>query len=74
MWWGTPLIPALERQRQVDLCELEASLVYRLSSKTALHTDTDTDTHTHTHTQSKKIKDNVSLSMKGSKRKQCIFE
>ena len=29
------LIPALERQRQVDLCDWEASLVYRLSSRTA---------------------------------------
>ena len=26
-WWHTPLIPAVRRQRQVDLCELEASLV-----------------------------------------------
>jgi hypothetical protein len=26
-----PLIPVLRRQRQVDLCELEASLVYRVS-------------------------------------------
>ena len=34
-WWHTPLIPALGRQRQVDLCECEASLVYRTSSKTA---------------------------------------
>ncbi|CAO2587489.1 hypothetical protein LEMLEM_LOCUS4506 [Lemmus lemmus] len=24
-----PLIPALGRQRQVDLCEFEASLVYK---------------------------------------------
>jgi hypothetical protein len=30
-----PLIQALGRQRQVNLCELEASLVYRASSKTA---------------------------------------
>jgi hypothetical protein len=30
-----PLIPALRMQRQVDLCEFEASLVYRASSKTA---------------------------------------
>jgi hypothetical protein len=29
------LIPALRRQRQVDLYELEASLVYRVSSRTA---------------------------------------
>jgi hypothetical protein len=25
-WRCTPLIPALQRQRQVDLCEFEASL------------------------------------------------
>jgi hypothetical protein len=30
--WHTPLIPALGRQRQADL---EASLVYRESSRTA---------------------------------------
>jgi hypothetical protein len=30
-----PLIPALRRQRQVDLCEFEASLVYTASSRTA---------------------------------------
>ena len=29
------LIPALGRQRKVDLCEFEASLVYRMSSRTA---------------------------------------
>ena len=28
------LIPALRRQRQADLCEFEASLVYRVSSRT----------------------------------------
>ena len=28
-----PLIPALRRQRQEDLCELEISLVYRVSSR-----------------------------------------
>ena len=27
-WWPTPFVPALGRQRQVDLCELEDSLVY----------------------------------------------
>ena len=34
-WWCTPLIPALGKQRQVDLCVFEASLVYRVSSRTA---------------------------------------
>jgi hypothetical protein len=29
-----PLIPALERQRLVGLCEFEASLVYTVSSRT----------------------------------------
>ena len=29
------LIPTLERQRQEDLCEFEANLVYRVSSKRA---------------------------------------
>ena len=33
-WWRTPLIPALGRQRQADLCEFETSLVYRASSMT----------------------------------------
>ena len=30
-----PLIPALGRQRQADLCEFGARLVYRVSSRTA---------------------------------------
>ena len=31
-WWCcTPLIPALGRQRQADLCEFKANLVYRVS-------------------------------------------
>ena len=29
------MIPALRKQRQEDLCEFEASLVYRVSSMTA---------------------------------------
>jgi hypothetical protein len=33
-WWYTPLIPALRKQRQVD-SEFEASLVYKVSSRTA---------------------------------------
>jgi hypothetical protein len=30
-----PLIPALRRQGQEDLCEFKASLVYRASTRTA---------------------------------------
>jgi hypothetical protein len=30
-----PVVPALWRQRQVDLCELEASLVYQSTFRTA---------------------------------------
>jgi hypothetical protein len=33
-----PLIPALRRQREVDLCEFEASLVYRVNLSTAKST------------------------------------
>ena len=37
-----PFIPALGRQRQVDLCEFNTSLVYSVSSRTAklLHRET----------------------------------
>jgi hypothetical protein len=34
-WWHTPLIPALRRQRPWELSEFKASLVYRVSSRTA---------------------------------------
>jgi hypothetical protein len=35
-WWSLPsLIPTLGRQRQSDLCELEASLVSKVNSKVA---------------------------------------
>ena len=32
---GGTLISALRRERQVDLCEFKASLVYKMSSRTA---------------------------------------
>ena len=36
-WWHMPLFPALwrQRQRQADLCEFKASLVYKERSRTA---------------------------------------
>ena len=38
-WWCIPLVSALGRRRQVDLCEFEASLVYWASSRTAMVTE-----------------------------------
>ena len=40
--WCTPLIPTLERQRQEDLCEFEARLVYKASCRTARATQRET--------------------------------
>ena len=34
-WWCKPLIPALGRQRQADLYEFKASLVYSMNSQKA---------------------------------------
>ena len=41
-WWHTPLIPTLEKQREVDFCEFEVSLVYRENSRTARATERNT--------------------------------
>jgi hypothetical protein len=41
MWGCTLLIPALGRQRQAEFCEFKASLVYRVSSRTARATQRD---------------------------------
>lgn len=32
-WWFVPLMPAPERERQVDLCELSVSMIYTQSSR-----------------------------------------
>jgi hypothetical protein len=34
MWWCTPLMPALRRQREEDLWEFKASLPHKASSRT----------------------------------------
>ena len=36
-----PLIPALVRQRQADLCKFKPSLVYRMNSRTGIHRETE---------------------------------
>ena len=41
-----PLILALKRQRQVDLCEFEASLICKLSSTTDVATQRNTVSNT----------------------------
>ena len=35
VWWCIPFNPVPERQRQVDLCNFEATLVYVVSSRLA---------------------------------------
>ena len=34
-WWRMPVIPALGRYRQADVCEFEVSLDYKVSSRIA---------------------------------------
>jgi hypothetical protein len=33
-WWCAPLIPALRRQKQADLCEFKTTMDYEASSRT----------------------------------------
>jgi hypothetical protein len=62
-----PLISALGRQRQVDLCEFKASLVYRVSSRIARATQRNPDWKKKTKTKTKeKMREMV---LKGSRTK-----
>jgi hypothetical protein len=47
-WWCTPLMPAMGRQKQMDLCEFKVILVCRVSSKTARVIDRETKQKTKT--------------------------
>ena len=62
------LIPALRRQRQVDLYELEASLVYRVSSRTARATQK--PCLTKTNKQTKTTTNNTSYHHQKNQKKQ----
>lgn len=45
-WWHTPLIPTLDSQRQVDFCDFEVSLIYKVSFSTLRSTQWDPVTET----------------------------
>ena len=54
---SAPIVPALGRQRQADLCEFQASLVYIMSSGTAktIERDPVTNKQTNKHTNTQKL-------------------
>jgi hypothetical protein len=54
-WWYTPLIPALGRQRQAELCKFKSSLVYKVSSRPTQRNPVSTP---HPETNKNKIKNN----------------
>ena len=70
--WHTPLIPALGRQSQsqVDLCEIEASLVYAASSRRARTTQRNPVLKNQTPNQTNKQKPQKPL---GSHEMLCVF-
>jgi hypothetical protein len=59
-WCHTPSIPAFRRQRQENLCEFKASLIYRVSSKPCLektnHQKEKTSKQTETENKTKTLK------------------
>ena len=50
-----PLIPALRRQRQADLKEFTAKLVYKVSSNYTVKPCLNLNTHTHTQINNKRF-------------------
>jgi hypothetical protein len=67
--WCTPLILALGRQRQADLCELTGSLVYKVSSRTARPTQRNPVSK-----RNPKTKQNKSKTEQNKTNKSQIFE
>ena len=69
-----PLIPALWRQRQVDLCEFKASPVSRMSSRTVrLHRETLSLKNVNKQTSRRVLNKNIYFPAKASKREQHPF-
>jgi hypothetical protein len=64
-----PLIPIFGRQRQEDLCELEASLDYRVSSRIAKATQRNPVSKKKKKQKTKKPKTNRQTNKKTEKRK-----
>lgn len=74
MWWYTPVIPGLSRQRQADLFEFQASLVYMVRTLCLKHTHIHTCTRTCTCTrkEGKEMKKLLHGSLKLIRRKSLL--
>lgn len=53
-WWYTTFVPALRKQRQADVCECEASLDYRVSTRTDRATPRNPDSNKQTNKKQKR--------------------
>jgi hypothetical protein len=67
-WWHTPLIPALRRQRQ-GISEFEASLVYKVSSRTVRAIQRNPVSKNKTNKQTNKQKQNKKQKQKTKKQR-----
>ncbi|EGW05469.1 hypothetical protein I79_010035 [Cricetulus griseus] len=67
-WWSTPLITALRRQRQVDLWEFKANLVYRSECQDRLSKTTQRNPVSKNQKRKKKEEAGGQVEEKGDKR------